>query len=1331
MTSTETGGTWSDRLNPRNWTLVWKLAVVGLLPALLALSLGVLRVADQAGDAADLGRSTRLLDVQQEVAQAANSMRQERDRAVLFVAESRGGDRGELDLAFQESDGQLEEMLTTVRGTAEVDATTIVALQQAESELNLLPRLRGDTTDNQAYGINQVRTGYTELVEGLDVLDRALLRQLRTPGTAGLADALSAATSTNEQLAIQHTLLGAGIKAGRLQPGDAETVTATENQISSDYREYQVALTPDQLVAFGTFLDAPENSQRERLKAAILAITPDRAIPVTSEEWDQAFAGARAAIDNSSQLLRTELVNQSTAAEEAASNEAGIQSVILMLGLLAGITVAILVARALIRSLRVLRTAALDVAERRLPQAVESMRAGESPDVTVDPVPIGGADEVGQVARAFDAVHGQAVRLAAEQAALQSNVSAMFVNLSRRSQALVERQLQLIEQLESNEQDPDQLSNLFQLDHLATRMRRNSENLLVLAGTDLAKRNAAPIPLVDVLRAAVSEVEQYQRIVVQSPPTATVAGRAGADLVHLLAELLDNATNFSPPDSQVVMSSARTSDGSVVIEINDRGVGMLDHELDDANHRLAGPSSVDVSASRRMGLFVVGRLGARHGVAVRLGSSAPGQGSGLTASVTVPAYLISATAESGRPMPGMGTPASQSGLPQRTGAGSAGPNGSLSSLVAGTDGPANPTSVFDAQAQDGAASLGGPPPGPNGNPVLPTRRPGSTLRPNRDGPPLPPGQEPGPTGPNEQPPHRPDERERAREIAEQARRDQEAAARRTAQQRQNLAGRPDAPYFPGAGPDRGPDRNGFHNQPNGNGTPPSAMPAPSPDRISPDRISPDRMPPERMSPPDRTPPERQPQNRADTVRPDTSRPDIPRPELPQRELRRPEGEDGRPTPADDQRSGFSSPPLPRRIPGQSPQPPSRPGRDSTDDGGPRSLQPGEPRPRPEQQQTRPEPQEARAESAPEIERPGQDRPTEDRRLPQLPQRVPQSELTQSGSPQSGLPQSGLPQRTPSTELPRREPRQQPGTQPPFAPVGDPRPQPGRPAEPAPMPADALFSPVVPAEPAPDGPPIVARRTPADAQPAAAPQQQRRFDPSETTPIFEEIASAWFRSNRQIPVAYEAEQGAPAQSGAPAPAAPQPTRPQPVGQQPTGPQPTGPQPTGPQPQPSGLQPNGPQPAARPAPAPAQQAPAPMPLPQRTPAEPPRAEPTPEPVGAVAGRMDRGFATEADDGWRAASGAVADRANELTTAGLPKRRPRARLVPGSAGSAVLAAPASPARSAENIRGRLASYQQGVRQGRERRLRGETAGPNGSGSNGGNDPANAGGNHDEESS
>jgi signal transduction histidine kinase len=1253
-------------LNPRNWTLVWKLAVVGLLPAVLALVLGVLRVADQAGDAAELGRSTRLLEVQQQVSEAANAMRTERDESTLFVAEQRGGDRGALEIDFGKTDAEISEMLNTVRGASELDPTTVSALQQTESSLAELPTLRTDTTDNQATGINQVRGRYTTMVESVDVLDRALLRQLRTPDTAGLADALTAATSVSEQLAIQHTVLGTGIRAGKLQPGDVTAVTATENQISADYREYQVALTPDQLTKFGSFLDDAANSQRQRLQESLLATPADRPITLQPTEWDTAYNGSRAAVDRSAGLLRTELVNDSTAAEQAASNEAGIQSVILMLGLLAGITVAVLVARALIRSLRVLRTAALDVAERRLPQAVESMRAGESPDITVDPVPISGRDEVGQVARAFDAVHGQAVRLAAEQAALQSNVSAMFVNLSRRSQALVERQLQLIEQLESNEQDPDQLSNLFQLDHLATRMRRNSENLLVLAGTDLAKRNASPIPLVDVLRAAVSEVEQYQRIVVQSPPTATIAGRAGADLVHLLAELLDNATNFSPPESQVVMSSTRTSDGSVLVEISDRGVGMLDHELTEANQRLGGPSTVDVSASRRMGLFVVGRLGARHGISVRLGSAGGGNGQpgGLTASVTVPAYLISAApGEQGRQFGGQQqAPAGPNGLPQRIGHnGVSSTNGSLSALVAGTDGPANPTSVFDPQVQEGGAALGGPPPAANGSPLLPTRRPGSTLRPNRDGPPLPPSPTRSEPGPAEQP----NGDDRAREIAEQARRDQEAAARRTAAQRQNPA-RQDTPSFPpGAGLDQ--QRGAFYQNGNGNGATPGEFPATGPQRPG-------------------QAPERQPQARTDTGRRD--------------EEMRPDDRRGPGTDPGGER-GFPGNPLPRRVPGTSAQPPSRPARETGDDGAPRTLHPSEPRNQPEarnQPDQRPQPTDwppalpQRSTDRPQMDRSQPDRPQVDRPQVDRPQvDRPQVDRPQGERPAAERPQQlpELPQRVPASDLPRREPRTGPqGAPPPFsAPDRPSAPQGGQP------PTDALFAPVVPAEPQPEGPPSGRR-------PSAQPE--RRFDPTETTPIFEEIASAWFRSNRQIPVSYEADDS-PAQA---TPDRPGTDRPAPSAT-----------PTG-----STAPASAPMPTSRPSPVEQPGRPAPSPAPA----------PEPQPVGAVAGRPDRGFATEADEGWRAASGAVADRAGELTTAGLPKRRPRARLVPGSAGSAVLAAPASPARSAENIRGRLASYQQGVRQGREQRLRGETAAtPNGSGSIGGNDPANAGGNHDEESS
>ncbi len=730
MSSIEPGSGWSERLNPRNWTLSWKLAVVGLVPALLALALGVLRIHDDAQQAGELSRSSRLVEVRDQVAGAANALRQERDGSTLFVAAGRTGDRGALEAEHGQADGEITEMVNALRGTGELDPATASALQRAEDGLGRLVRLRASVLGDPPVPYDQVVTRYSDIVGPLDALDRALLRQLRTPATGGLADAVTAVTGVTEQLAVEHTVIGAAIQAGKPQPGDAAVVNSANAQLAADYRDYQAALTPEQLSAFGLLPDASANARRDQIRTGILA-APFELGPLQAD-WDAAYVQSRSAADKTAGLLRGELVATSAAAEDRASNLAGLSAVILLLGLLIGITIAVVVARTLIRSLRMLRTSALDVAERRLPQTVESVRAGETPDTTVMPVPLTGRDEVVQVARAFDAVHVQAIKLAADQATLQAGVSAMFVNLSRRSQALVERQLQLIEQLENNEQDADQLSNLFQLDHLATRMRRNSENLLVLAGTDVAKRNVAAVPMVDVLRAAVSEVEQYQRIVVQAPPTVSILGRASSDLVHLLAELLDNATIFSPPDSQVVMSSTRTSDGAIVVEIADRGVGMTEDELGKANTRLGGPSSVDVSTSRRMGLFVVGRLAARHGVEVRLSSSAGGSGSGLTASVTVPTKLVptSEPRRSGalvgagmKKPPALGSSSGQ----QRPGRNGVGRPGSLSALVVGSDGPPD-------EPKDRPLPLRQPdqPAAPTANGSgsgLPTRQPGSSLRP--------------------------------------------------------------------------------------------------------------------------------------------------------------------------------------------------------------------------------------------------------------------------------------------------------------------------------------------------------------------------------------------------------------------------------------------------------------------------------------------------------------------------------------------------------------------------------------------------------------------------
>ncbi|MBS2965312.1 nitrate- and nitrite sensing domain-containing protein, partial [Actinocrinis puniceicyclus] len=298
-----------------------------------------------------------------------------------------------------------------------------------------------------------------------------------------------------------------------------------------------------------------------------------------------------------------------------------------------------IVARSLVGPLQALRTGALDIATNRLPEVVRRLRDADNFDAeaAVEPIPINSDDEIGQVARAFDQVHQQAVRLAAEQALLRSNVNSMFVNLSRRSQSLVQRQLRLIDELENSEQDPDQLANLFKLDHLATRMRRNGENLLVLAGEEPGRKWSQAVRLLDVMRAGASEVEQYERVALRDLPDVNVLGRVVNDLVHLVAELLENATSFSAPETKVSVTANMLNTGGVMLEIEDAGIGMTPEELDDANERLANPPVIDVAISRRMGLYVVGRLATRHGIQVRLRRSA---GGGITALVLVPSTLL-------------------------------------------------------------------------------------------------------------------------------------------------------------------------------------------------------------------------------------------------------------------------------------------------------------------------------------------------------------------------------------------------------------------------------------------------------------------------------------------------------------------------------------------------------------------------------------------------------------------------------------------------------------------------------------------------------------------
>ncbi|MBB4982805.1 signal transduction histidine kinase [Streptomyces sp. SFB5A] len=357
---------------------------------------------------------------------------------------------------------------------------------------------------------------------------------------------------------------------------------------------------------------------------------------ITPETW---MAVATAKFDGYSEVEKTlvdKAVTEAADISDEAKTDAWVNGGIVVVALLAAFILAGMMARQMSRSMRELRTAAFSIAEQRLPMLVDQLSRTEPGrvDTRVQPIPIDSQDEIGEVARAFDQVHREAVRLAAEQAMLRGNVNAIFTNLSRRNQSLIEGQLTLITDLENNEADPDQLENLFRLDHLATRMRRNGENLLVLAGEEPGRRWDQPVPLVDVMRAASSEVEQYERIELAGVPEAEIHGQAVTDLVHLLAELLENATTFSSPQTKVRVTATRLPDGRVMVEIHDKGIGLTAEDFADINHKLANPPTVDAAVSQRMGLFVVGRLADRHGIRVQLRPS--GEQAGTTSLVMLP-----------------------------------------------------------------------------------------------------------------------------------------------------------------------------------------------------------------------------------------------------------------------------------------------------------------------------------------------------------------------------------------------------------------------------------------------------------------------------------------------------------------------------------------------------------------------------------------------------------------------------------------------------------------------------------------------------------------------
>jgi signal transduction histidine kinase len=648
----------SARWRLRNWRLRTKVLAVLMIPTVAALFLGALRVRTDLGDATALAKLNKQVELEGTVADVVQQLQRERDLTVRFVAANHTGDQTVLDRQrkrVNDSVDGLQSKVTDLSGQIAPDAAD--SYRRTTDQLTRLSSLRQAVQSTQ-YPADAALRAYTDSIQSLlDLADQAI-PSISQPDLARLQLATNGIARAKEQDSRRRALLLEVFQTGQITPNQQRDLLAADAQLAAAVNDFRKEATPAQQRIYDDTVTGLIVDQANNMEEAALARTSQRE-PVTGpdlnpDRWDIAATLTVNLTDQVERSLLDQLQGQTSDLATQSRNKAIIESGGVLGALLLAVLMALFVARSLLRPLRVLRRTALDVADRRLPEAVQRIMAEPNPQEAansgVDPVPIDTKEEVGQVARAFDAVHGQAVRLAAEQALLRDNVNSIFVNLSRRSQTLVERQLALIDRLEQDEQDPDQLASLFELDHLATRMRRNSENLLVLSGTDLSRRLTKPVPVSDVIGAAVSEVEQYARVQVLPSPELSVQGRAVNDLMHLIAELLDNATAYSDPATKVTVRSARTRRGELAIEIQDRGVGMLEQEIAEANERLANPPEVDVSVSRRMGLYVVARLAKRHDVRVRLRANEDIEG-GTTALVLVPESLVHVPGEGPAPSP--------------------------------------------------------------------------------------------------------------------------------------------------------------------------------------------------------------------------------------------------------------------------------------------------------------------------------------------------------------------------------------------------------------------------------------------------------------------------------------------------------------------------------------------------------------------------------------------------------------------------------------------------------------------------------------------------------
>ncbi|NEC22889.1 nitrate- and nitrite sensing domain-containing protein, partial [Streptomyces parvus] len=450
--------------------------------------------------------------------------------------------------------------------------------------------------------------------------------------------ALVGISRAREMLSREDALIASGLIAGRFTTAELRQISGLVAQRELLYEVSLENLPAAERRRVEQFWGSPDTEPLRTAEDALIGAGPTkRPAAVDADRWEEAAVPVLDRLAGDSTEMGNRFQDRAEPAAYRVLAQAGIAGILGFLALIVSVFVSVRIGRELVRDLSRLRKDAHEVSGVRLPSVMRRLAAGEQVDVETEAPHLSyEPDEIGQVGQALNTLQRAAVEAAVKQADMRRGVSEVFVNLARRNQVLLHRQLTLLDAMERRTENGDELADLFRLDHLTTRMRRHAEGLVILSGAAPSRQWRKPIQLMDVVRAAVAEVEDYERIEVRRLARIGVGGPAVADLTHLIAELLENATVFSPPHTAVQVHGERVSNG-FTLEIHDRGLGMTPEVLLDANLRLAETPDFELSDTDRLGLFVVSRLAQRQNVRVSLQKSPYG---GTTAVVFIPAALL-------------------------------------------------------------------------------------------------------------------------------------------------------------------------------------------------------------------------------------------------------------------------------------------------------------------------------------------------------------------------------------------------------------------------------------------------------------------------------------------------------------------------------------------------------------------------------------------------------------------------------------------------------------------------------------------------------------------